>query len=287
MVLLLIILTFLKKIFTNENQQEGFIDEQNFLFKEGDAVYDDFYASVYDYLTFNQIKNDYEVGIVINSAFANEKSVIADIGCGTGHNVNELSKQISNLSIIGIDKSPSMIEKAKEYYPNLQFKIGDGLEETLFNNNSLTHILCLNFTIYHIKNKNDFFYNCIQWLMPGGYLIVHLVDRNHFKPFFNPNNPLYIIKPLEKNGNKKIKIDSEDFSYNANYNLDDNNIAIIKEKFKFKNGQIRKQEQQLYMEDISSIVSIAQDQGFLVHAKINMSECSYEYNYLYVFVKPN
>lgn len=283
-VLLLIVLTFFKKLF-GSNMQEGFIDETNFLFKEGEAVYDDFYANVYDYLAFNQIKNDYEIGIVINSTFANETSVIADIGCGTGHQVNELSKQLSNLSIIGIDNSPSMIQKAKENYPSLQFKVGNGLEDGLFNKESLTHVLCLYYTIYHMKNKAAFFSNCMQWLMPGGYVIVHLVERNSAaNPLINPNGPLYVVT---QPGAANAKADLGDFVYNANYKVDRaNNVAVVEEKFKFPNGKIRKQEQKLYMEDHSTIVSMAQNVGFLLHAKIDMMQCAYENQYLYVFAKP-
>lgn len=285
-VILLIVFTFLKKIFVGRNK-EGFIDENNFLFKDGDAVYDDFYAAVYDYLAFNQLKNDYEVGIIINGAFANETSVVADIGCGTGHQVNELSTQTSNLSVIGIDKSPAMIAKAKENYPNLQFKIGNGLDESLFQSESLTHILCLYFTIYYMENKTTFFHNCMQWLMPGGYLIVHLVDRYKFQPLLNPSNPLYIVTPRGSNGITKAKVDFNDFVYNANYKVDvTKDVALLEEKFKFPDGKTRKQEQKLYMEDLSTIVSMAQNAGFLIHAKIDMTECAYEHEYLYVFVKP-
>ena len=61
------------------------------LYKEGDAVYDDFYADIYDYLVYSGIKNDYEVGTIINNSNPSETSVIADIGCGTGHHVANLT----------------------------------------------------------------------------------------------------------------------------------------------------------------------------------------------------
>ena len=51
--------------------------------------------------------------------------------------------------------------------------------------------------------------------------------------------------------------------------------------------QTRKQEQKLYMEDLSTIVDMAQDAGFLTHAKIDLVKCAYEYQYLYVFIKPS
>lgn len=264
-------------------------DTDKFLFKQGNAVYDDFYAEIYDYLVFNKIKNDYEVGIIINSTSPSKKSVIADIGCGTGHQVADLSEK--NLQVIGIDISPSMIQKAKENNPSISnnFKVGDGLDNYLFKDDSLTHILCLYFTIYYIKDKMRFFYNCMNWLMPGGYLIVHLVDKYKFDPILPPGNPLYIVSPQKyaKERITKTKITFNEFVYDSNFKLDDNDTAIFDEKFKFNDGHIRKQEQVLYMQDLPTIVNMAQEAGFLVHAKIDMVKCAYEYQYLYIFVKPN
>jgi SAM-dependent methyltransferase len=287
--LLLVVVVFFRTI---KSTRESFAINQinkQFLFKEGTAVYDDFYAGVYDYLVFNALKNDYEVGIIISSTMPSEKSIIADIGCGTGHHVAKLSSK--NLQVIGIDISPSMIEKAKEDNPYLahQFKVGDGLDGHLFKDSSLTHILCLYFTIYYMKDKMQFFYNCMNWLMPGGYLIVHLVDKYKFDPILPPGNPLYIVSP-QKYAKERItstKITFNDFIYDSNFKLDENDIAVFNEKFKFNDGRVRKQEQRLYMEDLPTIVNMAQEAGFIVHAKVDMVKCAYEHQYLYVFVKPN
>ena len=270
--------------------KEGLIDSDKFLYKQGNAVYDDFYANIYDHLVFNEIKNDYEVGVIINRGVPNEKSVIADIGCGTGHHVKKLSEK--NLNIIGVDVSPSMIKKAKNNNPYIKdnFKVGDALDGYLFQDDSLTHILCLYFTIYYMKDKMRFFNNCMNWLMPGGFLMVHLVDKYKFDPILPPGNPLYIVSPQKyaKERITKTKVTFNDFVYNSNFRLNDNDeTAIFDEKFKFNNGKVRKQEQTLYMEDLPTIVNMAQDAGFLLHAKIDMVKCAYEHQYLYVFVKPS
>jgi len=268
-------------------KKEGMTDGNKILLKEGDAIYDDFYANIYDYLVFNKIKNDYEVGTIINSSNPTTTSIIADIGCGTGHQVDNLKNK--NLKVIGIDKSPSMIEVAKKNYPSAEFNVGNALDNGLFKPNSLTHILCLYFTIYYMDNKQQFFNNAINWLMPGGYLFLHLVDREHFDPILPPGNPLFIVSP-QKYAKKRItstKITFDDFIYSSNFNLDSGkNIATFDEKFKFKDGKLRKQQQVLYMEDTSTIVNMAQDAGFILHAKEDMLKCGYENQYIYIFVKP-
>jgi len=283
--LLLIVIIFFKSIMPIK---EGMTISKDFLFKKGNDVYDDFYVNIYDYLVFSSIKNDYEVGTIINNTSPRETSVIVDIGCGTGHHVSSLSEK--NLKVIGIDISPSMIQKAKENYPGLSFKLGDALNNGLFKMNSITHVLCFYFTIYYFKDKRHFFDNVMDWLMPGGYLIIHIVDRETFDPILPPGNPLYIVSPQKyaKERITKTKVTFNDFVYSANFNLDkDNNIATFEEKFKFNDGHTRKQEQLLYMEDTSTIVNMAQDCGFILQGKIDLVKCAYENQYLYIFVKPS
>ena len=287
--LLLIIVVFFKYVNNkNPNKIEGFQQEQEFLFKKGNDIYDDFYADVYDFLVFNEIKNDYEIGMIINKNTANTKSVILDVGCGTGHHVGKMA-QNNNLEVIGIDISPSMIKKAKENYPKLNFQVTDVLNRDAFHNNMFTHILALYFTIYYIEDKNQFFNNAMDWLKPGGYLIVHLVDRYKFDPILPPGNPLYIVSPQKyaKSRITQTKVNFNEFIYNSNFKLNEtSDVAIFDEKFKFNNGKVRKQEHILYMNNISDITNMAQDAGFLIHAKIDMMKVAYEYQYLYVFLKP-
>ena len=283
--ILLTLIVFFKSIIP---VKESMIDREKFLFKTGDAVYDNFYANIYDYLVFNVVKNDYEIGIIKNATQIGEISVIADIGCGTGHHVKTLASQ--NLNVIGIDISPSMIAKAKEEFPQGNFRVGNALDNGLFKFNFLTHILCLYFTIYYFQDKRHFFDNAMDWLMPGGWLIVHLVDRETFDPILPPGNPLFILSPQKyaKERITKTKIHFNDFIYESNFNLDkDNNLAIFDEKFKFDNGKVRKQQQKLYMEDTSTSVNMAQDCGFILQSKVDLVKCAYENQYLYIFVKPS
>lgn len=287
--LLLITIVFFKSIENQPNSGiEGFQNTEKFLFKKGDEVYDEFYANIYDYLVFNNIKNSYEIGEIVNKTNADETSVILDIGCGTGHHVDLLSQQ--NLNVVGVDISPSMIEKARANFPGKNFSVGNALNSSQFNHNSFTHILCLYFTIYYFPDKRHFFDNCMDWLMPGGYLVVHLVDREKFDPILPPGNPLYVVSP-QKYAKKRItttKVTFNDFVYNSDFKFDkDANIATFDEKFKFNNGNVRKQEQKMYMDDTQDILTIAQQCGYILQGKIDLVNCAYESQYLYILVKPS
>ena len=75
--------------------------------------------------------------------------------------------------------------------------------------------------------------------------------------------------------------------YSSNFELEtEKNIAIFHEKFKFNDGKTRKQEHKLYMDSEDDIINMAQDTGFLIQGKVDLVNCAYEYQYLYILVKP-
>ena len=286
-VALLLLLVLMFKGF-NKGRKEGFEQNDQFLFKTGPEVYDDFYADIYDYLVFNNMKDEYEVGEIINKTTPSSKSRILDIGSGTGHHVSSLSSK--GLDVLGIDISPAMVAKAKELYPTNKFQVADALDGNLFQNGTFTHILSMYFTIYYFKDKSQFFTNCFNWLMPGGYLIVHLVDRDKFDPILPPGNPLLYVSPQRyaKERITSTKVKFTDFSYSADFQLDQgNDVAKFVEKFKNDNdGKVRKNEHIMYMEPLDQITDAAQGCGFIVDSKIDLLQCQYEYQYLYIFIKP-
>lgn len=284
LVIFLIFVYFFKII--QPRPKEGF--ENEFLFKTNvKDVYDDFYADIYDHLVFNGIKNDYEIGEIINKTTPTQASRILDIGCGTGHHVALLGEQ--NLNVLGIDISPSMINKAKEQYPRYQFQVVDTTDSLIFQPKSFTHILCLYFTLYYIQDKRVFFDNCMKWLQNGGWLVVHLVEPTQFDPILPPGNPLLYVSP-QRYAKERItatKIKFTDFDYSSNFQMTSNSPAKFIEKFKNPTtGHTRKHEHILYMESLEDIIAEAQSAGFIVDGRIDLVQVSYEYQYLYMFRRP-
>jgi SAM-dependent methyltransferase len=273
-------------------RKEGFSMETNeFTFKDGKSqVYDDFYVNIYDQLLYNDVKNDYEIKEIVNNTKPDERSVILDIGSGTGHHVAALADK--NFKVMGVDKSQDMVNKAKEMYPKLDFMQGDVMNAMSFQPQSFTHILCLYFTIYYMPDKLQFFRNCMNWLMGGGYLVIHLVDKYMFDTIIPPANPLLLLTPQRYAENRitKSKVTFEDFQYISNFEMNENdNTTKFVESFKNKkSGKVfRKQEHDLYMEPYKEILAMAKDAGFIVQGKIDLLQSGYEYQYLFVLVKPN
>jgi len=135
---------------------ETFDNDQSFVHKIDQSIYDSFYVDVYDDILFSEFKNEYEIGTILNKTSPTKRSVILDIGSGTGHHVGELTQkriQLSRYRFIfcygrqGTKKIPVLANLYTEML----------LKSIQFQPNSFTHITCLYFTIYMIKINDCFF----------------------------------------------------------------------------------------------------------------------------------
>ena len=283
--LLLILLLIVNKY---TPKKEGFTQKKKFVLKEGPKIFDDFYASIYDDLVYSKVKNDFEIGEIIRATKPTEESVLLDVGSAAGHHVNLFSKK--GIKTTGIDISPNMIQRSKKLYPDLDFRENDVLQYSLFQNGTFTHITCLYFTIYYIKDKLQFFQNCFDWLLPGGYLAIHLVNRDMFDPILPSADPLLLIS-AQKYAKKRITnslVKFKDFHYKANFKLKKkDDLAIFEETFTNDgDGHIRQNTHTLYMPTQKYILSLAKDVGFVLLGKVDMVTVQYEYQYIYILYKP-
>ena len=296
-VLFIFILLIVYVLFINYDNKEGFEEKTKIIKKQGNEIFDELYCNIYDDLVLCKEKNIFEINTLFQKLDCNSKSQVLDIGSGTGHHVNLISKKCNN--VIGIDKSTQMIKKAKSNYNNLNFQTGDVLNTMLFNDNTFSHITCLYFTIYYIKDKNKFFQNCFYWLKPGGVLLLHLVDVNKFDPVLPPSNPIIGVSP-QKYVNERLtksEVIFDKLNYKSEFILDNNvNInnylkesnATFKEKIKYNNNKlVRINEHNLFMNSRKYINGEAQNVGFSVLSIQRMNSVQYDYNYLYTLIKPN
>lgn len=301
--LIFLILVFCFVILTNFKKSniglENF-DNNNILFKtnyfeikKNDEMYDDFYSNYYDYVSSNDNRKNYEIGLIKKIGNTSINTNILDVGCGTGDHVNKLYNK--DYGIIGLDKSSSMVNKAKEKYPECDFKVGDILNNNLFEYNSFSHILCLGRTIYLIKEKDKFFENCYSLLEDGGYLIVNLTKRDDFNIFISNNNnkTLYNSEKYGKKNTQHIVKFNKDIEYICNYNNNNDLIDAnmepyyeVIEKFQnFDTHSVRKNICELYMPKINSIVNIAKSKGLNLIERKSYNDIGYRNEYIYVFQK--
>ena len=268
--------------------QEGFVQRKKFVLKEGLECYDDFYSEIYDDLVLDQVKNDFEIGELSRVINITNKSRILDIGSGSGHHVSALKKLGCHAE--GVDASPSMVRIAQKKYKNCRFKEGNALDNMIYPANSFSTVTCLYFTIYYMEDKQKFINNVYDWLMPGGYFLLHLVNRDKFDPIINTADPLHIVS-AQKYAKKRITnslVKFKDFQYKANFTLDkENDLAEFKEDMiDDKTKNVRQNVHKLYMIPQKKIISMAKQAGFILKGKINMVIGQYGYQYLYLMYKP-
>ena len=283
LIILLFVLLCLLLVKSRPYVREGFADsDDKFVYKNKD-LYDDFYTSIYDDLVYNSRKNEFEVNEIMKYV---SNGAVLDIGSGTGHHVEKLQKK--GLDCVGLDSSKSMIKKAKIKFPDQKFIYADALKTMTFQPNSFDLVTMLYFTVYYIKDKEQLFKNVALWLKPGGYFVLHLVDKHNFNPMVPAGDPFVIISPqnyTDKRINDTV-VHFDNFKYKSNFSLPEKNKGVFKEYFKFKDsGNVRQNDHVFYMEDQKKIAQLVKNVGLKLEEVIDMSPCAYDHQYLYVFKK--
>ena len=177
---IILLLLLIYRSLQPKTNSEGFQQKEPFVMKRNEDTMDMFYAELYDSLHDVSRRADSELIHIINTTSpSTNQSVFLDVGSGTGYVVNELAE--AGYTAYGIDKSKAMVEYAQSMYPDIEVLNGDILEPMSFEKGTFTHVLCTYFTIYNFRDKKQFFRNCYHWMQPGGYLILHLVDKDNFE----------------------------------------------------------------------------------------------------------
>ena len=290
---LIFILISVYKSCTDTILHEGFINNQveKFVTKKGMNLFDDFYASIYDELFYRQLVNEFEVGSIMNITKPTSESKILVLGSNTGQINNTFAKE--GINVTGLDESKSMIKYAKTEFPTLKFIQGTPMTSNTFNNNQFTHILSLNMNFYYYKNKKEFMQNVYEWLMPGGFFVIQLVDKNKFDPVVPAGKPFVMINPQSFTDKRitKSSVIFDNFNYTSDFQVFPNDFVQFKELFKDtsnpNSNKKRENIHNMWIPSIKSIVNIAKETGFISFSQVDLLMAQLEYQYLYVFQKPS
>ena len=291
LLVLLAIIFILVNIYKEiQPKREGFINQrEKFVVKKGINLYDDFYVNIYDELFFREVVNQYEVGSIMNITKPTTESDILVIGSGTGHVANEFHKD--EIKVVGIDESASMVKYAKEAYPSIPFKVANPLEAMTFSQSQFTHILCLNLNFYQYKNKNAILQNIYNWLRPGGFFVVQLVDKNKFDPVVPAAKPFVMVNP-QSFADKRITKSSvvfNNFDYKSDFQTFPNDFVQFREIFKdtsVGSGKVRENIHKMWIPPKQKVISECKEVGFIAYAEVDLLMAQMEHQYLYVFQKP-
>ena len=287
-----------------KSKSEGFEQESRFILKQNDEVFEDpFYVGIYDELFYKKLYNSYEVGIILNEIHPTSKDVVIEIGSKTGSYTSAL-QQSCGCDVIGLDKSKAMVEYASKRHPNCTFMQGDPLDFMSFSSEYATAILLLDFAIYYIKDRRTLFYNCYHWLKPGGYLVLHLVNRHMFDPIVPAAKPFTLVSP-QSVAKKRITTSDvvfKDFDYKSKFEFAEeqeqgrdekdgrvktSDGVTITETMKDRRGKVRKNIRSLRMSGQKIIIGEAKDSGFTMLGQYDLIKSQREYQYIYILYKPS
>lgn len=305
LIILMTVIWFLKvKVPTSFSVQEGFgsdrkdgiqVDSPSAPFDRRtttETIYDTFYSSVYDQLIRSEPKDLFEVKLLMDKTNLSKKqSRILDIGSGTGHQAGILSKQ--GYKVVGLDSAKAMISRAKKVYPNVDFQLGNATNNMLYESGAFSHIMLLYFSIYYIKNKKQLFDNCFSWLAPGGYMLLHTVNRDKFDPILPSGSPFYIIPPQKyaKTRVTETSVVFDKFKYKADFKLNGDTAKFVEtfvqnEPVDGVTQPVRQNEHTLFMTSQQSILDQAMNAGFIISSASRMTKIGYEHQSITVLQKP-
>jgi ubiquinone/menaquinone biosynthesis C-methylase UbiE len=271
-----------------ENKEEG--DAETETHEDYDAIYDEFYANVYDKLFTTPERVSFEKASLRENALADwpkAETKVLDVCCGTGPHVDWMCKD--GIDIVGLDLSDEMLKKARDKCKSGRFYKGDATRAETFPPKSYSHALMLYFSIYQFQNPKMVLDNVYSWLRPGGILVLHLVDPNKFDPILDAASP-FMAFSIQKYSKERV-IDSDiffdKFKYKSRFVKDpDSDDARFEEVFEFDDPKrYRENNHHLYMPKIDAMLDIVRSAGFTRHEMVDMTPVGYEYQYLVYFSK--
>jgi len=274
---------------------EGFEDGKSVTYHDASEIYDDTYASIYDVLWNSNEKLKYEEVSLQDVALADwpiSAVRILDMCCGTAPH----ACWFKNLGVeyIGVDVSDAMIKKARDGCPAAKFQKGDVTNSHLFPQKSVSHAVLLGFSVYMFENAKILSDNAYQWLQPGGWFVVHMVDPDKFDPLHEVASPFAAFS-LQKYSLDRV-VDSnvyfDKFKYLGRFNKKkDEDNASFDETFTYydkeSNGGVKYRENklQLTMPSKERLINIIQTSGFQHKETVDLVRCGKEYQYLVYFTK--
>lgn len=171
------------KKFVCDKQQE-FAAFSSLKQKKLEIVYEAQYAPIYDSKYHDPIPyclmDEYLAKIVRDhvNIEKKEKLRLLDLGCGPGSMVGWIIKAIPGIEIHGIDISPSMIQIAREKYPNVSFQVGDA-ENIPFDASYFDVVLCSGM-LHHFPDINPILLEIKRVLKKDGVFIAREPNSKNF-----------------------------------------------------------------------------------------------------------
>lgn len=277
------------------SSQEGFENEGSITYEDPEQIYDDTYASIYD-LIWNPMDMLKYIQVSmqdISLADWPKSSVkVLDMASGTGPHACWFKGL--GVDYTGVDISESMLAKGREVCPSARFQKGDITQVSMFSPKSFSHVLLLGFSIYEFQNPKVLSDNAYQWLQPGGYFIVHLVDPDNYDPVHKLASPFAAFSLQKYSYERQTKSDIffDQFKYIGKLNKKKGEDDAVYEEVlsyydKTNNNGIKYRENKHHwnMPSKERMIDIIRSSGFRFEEAVDLVRCGQEYQYIVYFTK--
>lgn len=274
---------------------ENFENEEGVTYEAPEEIYDETYAAVYNPLWHSNEKLKFEQVSMQDIALAEwpTKSVrVLDMCSGTAPHACWF--QELGVDYLGVDISDKMIEKARKECPKAKFQKGDVTQANLVPQKSMSHCTLLNFSIYQFENPKIISDNAYQWIQPGGYFIVHLVDPDNFDPLLDLASPFAAFSlqkySLDRQTDSNIYFDK--FKYTGQFKkkkeedpVEYTEIFTYYDKADNDGKKYRENKHRWSMPSKERMIDIFKTSGFRFVEAVHMVNAGKEYQYLCYFTK--
>lgn len=274
---------------------ENFENEEGITYESPEEIYDDVYASIYNLLWHSNEKLKFEEVSMQDISLADwpkDSVKVLDMCSGTAPH----ACWFKNLGVeyVGVDISDTMLKQARKDCPGAKFKKGDISQVQLFPQKSLSHCLLFNFSVYQFENPKIISDNAYQWLQPGGYFIVHLVDPDNYDPLHDLATPFAAFSlqkySLERQTDSAIYFDK--FKYNGKLikkrdedSAEYNEIFTYYDKDNNDGKKYRENKHHWSMPSKERMIDIFKTSGFTFVEAVPMLNVGKEYQYICYFTK--
>jgi ubiquinone/menaquinone biosynthesis C-methylase UbiE len=268
------------------------------------ALYDDFYASIYDKLVQGDKRSMLEVALLerdwkkATPTMQLSEWRVLDVGCGTGITTIGFAK-LGCAKVVGVDRSGPMIRRAQTITMPaatltdaqravIEWRNGDIEQLELAQQAEFTHACVMYFSYYYITDQAAFFRNMSYWVIPGGVLSINVVNKSKFDPMLEAAAPtLFSLQKYSQERIMRSRVAFDTFDYEGVFNVDETpgaTAAEFRETFRYKNnGTIRRQRHIFNMPDMKDIVELGTTAGWQYRGYIDNTTTGFEYSYTLLF----
>ncbi len=252
-------------------------------------VYPDNFDKVYTRL-FELVTNEpaiyrHDIIKIKETTKLDDKSRVLEAGCGLGRHMEILRELYPNISIEGIDRSKSMINKAMIRNPGAELLCTSLTIPEIYKAETLTHVLCLHETINHNTPKeiSNILNNFHKWLIPNGYLVIHIFDPTKLDP--GPRAFSQYFKA--KDDTRHALTYFESFTHEAWWEKEEDREYWYRycEKYIFPRNKIKIQSTPLWIPPVNRMISYITRHNFKLEEIIELNDIEITEFKLYVFKK--